>query len=555
MAPAALSGGDTWQQALSPATAAKLFMRLKLRLLANSLRRGWQHVVALVLSVLMGIPAALTAAVVLALVLRRFPEVGGPLVVGCLVVLFVAWAVGPLVGFGTDETLDPSRLGLLPLGPAQLLAGMFAASVVGVGPLATLLVLAGVVAGMAPPGPGAVVTVAAAVVHFALCLTFSRALTTALSRVLRSRRAQDLMILLGTVFGGAVALLAQVPNLLGEQLTRGVPRVLGSVADVLGLTPPGLAGRAMLEARDGNLLPAVAALLGAGAVVVLLGWWWRRSLQQLTTRADPESGRQREGRRVDLFPRWLSFLPRGPLGAIAAKELHYVLREPRLRANLVMVVVFAAALPLVAAFVDALRSPELVLAALGLAWAGTVTSLNALGVDGRAYWIQAISGVGARTELAGRNLASALVSLVLVVASAVALAAVTGGWVYVPVTVCAAAALVGVMLGIGDVVSVRAPQPLPEGSANVWSTSTTGQGCGAVAIQSLAMLVQGIVLLPVAALVVVGIVAWPPALALACPVALAEGAAVWRLGRNLAAGWLDTHHAELVQMFDSARTG
>jgi hypothetical protein len=103
------------------------------------------------------------------------------------------------------------------------------------------------------------------------------------------------------------------------------------------------------------------------------------------------------------------------------------------------------------------------------------------------------------------------------------------------------------MYGLGNVVSVRFPQALPDSPTSVWSTSTTGTGCAAVVAQSVTMAVEFAALAPVAALVVVGLTVWPPALAVACPVALAEGVGVWLLGRNVAAGWLDAHQAELAQ--------
>src|SRR6266536_3274226 len=67
-----------------------------------------------------------------------------------------------------------------------LAAALLVASCVGLPPRATLAALSGAVVGFGPAGPGLVVVVLAVVLEFALCVLAARALTTALSRWLRS---------------------------------------------------------------------------------------------------------------------------------------------------------------------------------------------------------------------------------------------------------------------------------------------------------------------------------------------------------------------------------
>ena len=66
------------------------------------------------------------------------------------------------------------------------------ASATGIAPAATLIALSGAVVGYAWLGPGTLVVTMAVALEFALCLVGARALTTAASRLLRSRRARDL---------------------------------------------------------------------------------------------------------------------------------------------------------------------------------------------------------------------------------------------------------------------------------------------------------------------------------------------------------------------------
>jgi hypothetical protein len=55
-----------------------------------------------------------------------------------------------------------------------------------------------------------------------------------------------------------------------------------------------------------------------------------------------------------------------------------------------------------------------------------------------------------------------------------------------------------------------------------------------------------LLLLPPLVLVVVGVLAWRPALAIACPLAVLSGLAVWRVGLGMSARWLRDHQPELL---------
>jgi len=129
---------------------------------------------------------------------------------------------------------------------------------------------------------------------------------------------------------------------------------------------------------------------------------------------------------------------------------------------------------------------------------------------------------------------------------AVALAAVTGGWRYVPVALFVAVGVLAVVLGVCDVVSVRFPYPVPEVTSNLWAVEGTGQGCLVGLMQMVAFAVQGALLLPVLTLVGVGVFVWRPLLAIACPVAVLYGLVLWRVGLGMGARWLRDHQPELL---------
>jgi ABC-2 type transport system permease protein len=188
----------------------------------------------------------------------------------------------------------------------------------------------------------------------------------------------------------------------------------------------------------------------------------------------------------------------------------------------------------------------MVLASITMAFLAAQNSLNQYGFDGAAYWTQMVAGADPRGDLVGRNLASMATGLLTTAVLAVALAAVTGGWLYVPVALCLGAGVLALSLGVADVVSVRFAYPLPEDATNLWAVQGTGQGCLVGVVQMAAFAAQGVLLAPLAALVVAGLVAWTPALVLVCPLAVAYGVFLWRVGLGLGASWLSGHQPELL---------
>jgi ABC-2 type transport system permease protein len=181
-----------------------------------------------------------------------------------------------------------------------------------------------------------------------------------------------------------------------------------------------------------------------------------------------------------------------------------------------------------------------------MAFLASQNSLNQFGFDGAAYWAHVAAGADPRGDLTGRNLASMVTGMVTTTALALALAAVTGGWLYVPVALFLGLGVLALSLGVADVVSVRFAYPLPDDASNLWAVQGTGQGCLVGVVQMVAFAAQGMLLLPLVALVVVGVVLWTPALVLVCPLAVAYGWFLWRAGLGLGTAWLTDHQPELL---------
>src|SRR5206468_12947289 len=106
------------------------------------------------------------------------------LVVLLVAVLGLGWAVMPLFFPSGDETLDPTRLVMLPLRPQPLVRALLAASLVGIGPVFTLVVLLGSVIAVARGGAAYAVGVVAVVLGLLVCVALARAVAGAQRRLL-----------------------------------------------------------------------------------------------------------------------------------------------------------------------------------------------------------------------------------------------------------------------------------------------------------------------------------------------------------------------------------
>ncbi|GAA0982615.1 transporter [Acrocarpospora macrocephala] len=464
------------------------FVRLKLRLIAGSLRGDLIRQLGFGFSIFAAVVCALFGFLLFSLTRLGSAELALQIGSSVFTLAVLSWMIVPLLAFGLDETLDPSRLALFPLTTRQLATGMFAASATGAWPIASLVALFGGVVGLARGIGGVLLGLVAVPLVFALCLVASRLVTTALSGALRSRRGRD-MLAVAVVF---VVLLTQLPNLI---INQGLPSdslaVFRSTGDALRWTPPGLAAHAI---ADGGLV-GVLDLLILAAVVVLLGWLWIVALRAALVRPDAsnQGGSVRRSRRGGL-------IPDGKLGAILAKELKYARREPRGR------VAWFSAVAVSGVMLFSLRGSEgmsgfglvvgpAVIAAIVIG----VQSSNTFGIDGRSLWMNAVAfGTerDLRTDFAGRQLANFVISgpLLAVVSVAAAVLAGNAGWA-VPATLLAWCVL-GLAMGTGSVLSVISPYTYPE-RMNAFSGAAPGQGGQAFVAGFGALLGAGLLALPV----------------------------------------------------------
>ncbi|MEO3808760.1 hypothetical protein ABGB17_07135 [Sphaerisporangium sp. B11E5] len=500
---------------------AWLFAGLKLRLVAGNLRGGGlTRIAGFVVTVLAALVVGGGGLAVLSLLRLAPADVAAGAGVLVFTLVAVVWVVGPLMAFGVDDTLDPSRLALFPLTARQMAVGMFAASATGPWPFATLLLLTGAVIGVARGPGGVLIGVVAAVLQFALCVVASRAVTTALSRLLRTRRGRDLLAV-----GVLLLILApQIPNLLLQRGAGDAPReMLARLAGTLRWTPPGMAAHAM---ADGGLV-AFAELAVVALVVVVLGAVWIATLRRVMVTADASTqvGSVRRSR-------FDALLPGGVIGAVAAKELKYLRREPRGRLGWMT----AVAVPVITMFSLANSGAPLpgLLAALIPAGAAALMiglqGANAFGLDGRALWMNAVvhaSERDLRTDLAGRHLAVSVAAAPLLLIISVAGALAGGDASSAVPALLGSAGLLGTALGVSAVISVVLPYTFPE-RINSFTSAAPGQGGVALAGAVAALLATSVLAVPVTLPAFLG-ATWVTLLAVPYGLLVAAG------GRRLAA--------------------
>ena len=493
---------------------ARLFIQLKLSLIAGGLRGagGPTRLAGLLLALLIALPVTPLAFSFLA------AQHGRPGAASIAVITFtgflLGWLVLPVTTFGVDETLDPARLALLPLRPAVLARGLLAAAFTGIGPVVTGIVAAGAVAAIATNPLSWLVGLIALAIELCLCVIGSRALLTALSGLLRSRRGADLGVLIAGLLG--VALFAVNLTIQHSVLTSqgypGVLRGLRSVAALARWTPPGLTAHAIAEAAAGHYA-ACAGDLAVGLVTVgLLAWAWITALRHSLEHVESGTATRRSGGRVRAagtsplalasgLRGWLRRVSQRRAVVVAGRELRYYGRDPRRRQRLVSLAVPAFLILYARIVPDRAGADPLLIgqAPVAGALAAAYTGMNLLGVEGPALWLTIVSATrwqDLRADLAGKALANATVSLPVLGLLYGVLALTTPDVSVVATAAGLALCGYGTASGVGAVVSILLPVPVPERRSNAFSGGGPGQGCllGLAILGSL--IVTGVLMIP-----------------------------------------------------------
>ncbi|MGW4343698.1 transporter [Streptomyces sp. NPDC004690] len=460
-APTGPTGRQTPPAAPAP-SITPVVVRLKLSLLRNGLRQSGGRRAAYLTSAVLALLFALSQLLGL-IVLRGHAHIASVAVPGGAL-LALGWAVMPLFFPSGDETLDPTRLVMLPLRPQPLVRALLAASLVGVGPLFTVLLLAGCVIAVAHGAVAWTVAVVAVPLALLVCVALARAVAAANIQLLTSRRGRDLAVLSGLV----VAVGAQLVNFGMQRLGTAGLAQLDPAADVLRWVPPATAVGAVDSASRGDHAAAAAQLaLTAAALAALLGVW-ARSLTRLMTSPDASTVQSPDAAARERSGGGLARLvPPGRTGTVMERSLRYIWRDPKTKAAWVTSLAIGLIVPVFNAL-QGTGSPYFACFAAGMLG---IQMYNQFGQDTSAFWMVALTISTPRdayVELRGRALALLTVTLPYATLVTVLTTALLGGWARLPQVLGLSFGLLGAMLATGAWMSARFPYSIPqEGYKNV----------------------------------------------------------------------------------------
>ncbi|WP_167041383.1 hypothetical protein [Salinibacterium sp. ZJ454] len=427
------------------------FLRLKLRLLANTLKRSPWQVVGTLVGLLYGLGFAVFG--FLALVGLRLVEIdtARAIVVTAGTLIVAGTFIVPLF-FGIDDPLDPRKFSLFGIDTTTLATALAVSTLLGVPALAATVVGVGQVVTFSRGVLATLLSILAIPIIVATCLLAARVSTSIGAFALASRRARDATALVAVV---GLMLLAPVVVLLSEVdwMVDGLG-VLTSFADVAGWTPLGAAWAAPADAAAGDVGPAlIKSLLSLGFVALLWLAWRALVAHMLVTPQREAAATHYSG------IGWFGRVGSSPAGAIAARSITYWMRDARYKVSLVIIpiVPLIMVVPLGIAGVpsDLIALLPVPVVALFLGW----SIHNDVAYDNTALWLHIASNTRGRDDRIGRVLPALALGIPLTLVTSVLCAWVYGDWSVLPAMSGVGLGILLVGLGLSSVMSAQFPYP------------------------------------------------------------------------------------------------
>ena len=512
-----------------------LGVRLRWRLMRNRLRKG-----GLVLFVLGLVASAGFAVVAFGIFAsaRVATDVGRRSIAqGVLGAVLLGWVFLPLMSGGADETVDPTRLALLPLTRRQLAGVLIGGAVSGPATIAVFAALWGLIVGYAPGGVGALIVVAVVPCVFLLGLGLARLTATGLARAQRSRGGRDIAVVLTTLLGATVWLGTQA---IGPALQKADDRSVNRIVNVLGWLPTGWPGRALVAAHDHHPGTAAIWLAATAALAALALSGWARATMRLATMSERVSGTTRSSAGAPLGS------ASTPLGAALAREWRYVRRSPGKRGQFIMTSVMGVGFTVIQVIRNTDHSgPRWAFAGLGAMLFGVSPSFNILGFDSPSLWLDDLSGGMTKVRLRARSLGWLPHVLIPGLLGVVTASVLAGRWQATPLAMIAAVGMSLAGLGVGSFASTVTPMPVLDGDNPwAWRNGMSGKGCSQGLWSVLGLAVMAVCAAPIVIpLVVFYDRPWAYAIAVA---GIALGAGIFALGTRLGARRIGGRGPELI---------
>lgn len=551
-------------------STAITMIRLRWALTWAALRKSVWQTVAYVISLVFVVTTVFSAGVFAWNVGGAFHDVTpaewvGPLydadgLIRALVVLIGSFAVVlvalvQLMMLGEGSTMSSRKFALYGIGDLRLQFGLLASGLSGLPAIAGVLCLGLWALAYRPMGAAAVAgAVVAAPLAVIVMMSFSKMVIALASTLVLSKRGKSAFYIVSVI---TFVVLCQLPSLLlnntGDEAMGGdlgvdvVIAQVGPAATVLGWTPFGAAFQLPFDAMVGawGLVAARVAILAAAAVACFLVCTWCLKRERLTAGA---TGPAVKTKGIGAF----GWMPDSPSGAVSARLLTYLKRDPRQSITFIMPVFFVV--------IFAFQSHGISLVIWqALIWSGWILSIvesNGLAYDGRGLTMEVIAGVRGRTDRMGRVRVYTAIIVGYLLVLAVGIAIYTGDWArpadLVAGLICTAVGLaVGLGgLGLAEIVSCVLMYPVP--SMDKPFSSPQGRAMAQGFFPFVYMLGSVLALLPtgIVALVLLLAGAWAFNWVL-IPVALANGVIMLAAGTWLGGKLMDARMLSIVRTLDS----
>jgi len=442
-----------------------IFLRLKLTLLRNGFRRSPWQIVAFVLGAVWALGLMFSLGTGLVALRWSGMELAGPVVVGLGSLLVLGWALVPLVAFGVDETLDPSRFATLGVRRRALVPGLLIAGLAGLPGLTTAVLGLAAVVTFSRSVVATVLSLVAVTIAVLTAVAASRATTTAAAGLLRRRRTRDVLAIVG---GLAVVGVGPLTNLALARADGDLAEFGRTVANVLGWTPPGFALAAAADAGRGEWVGAGLRLLLAAAVLALTVLGWSLALGPAAT--GPTTRSSSAGGTAGGTHPILSRLPASPAVAVAVRCSRYWRRDPRYlisAASLAVIPLLLVVLPISGGGQIGIWP---LVAGPAVAFVMGWSLHNDVAYDHSAFALHVAAGVRGRDDRAGRVLAAGVWQVPVLVVATVGGTLLAGRPELLPAAFGAAFGLFGAALGVSSLASALVPYPAPAPGANPFQT-------------------------------------------------------------------------------------
>lgn len=463
-------------------------VRLKWQLLRNSLRRSTPQLIGLIVGGTYAL--ALVGGGLIGLIALRFAapsDVARTAIILGGSAATLGWAVVPVIAFGVDQTLDPSRFATFAIPRRQLVLGLLVSSLVGIPAAVTAILAFATVITWSHSALAVLVALVAAAVAVLTCVALSRVTSTAFSAVSGSRRTKETLraLVMLTMAGTWIA-----TQIITRRLSE--PGLLGDIADVLGWTPLGWAWSAPADIVEGHIGSGLLrlALAVVFLMVVLMAWEFllRGALESPKGTSSGRSATRDTG--LGLLAR----LPGTPTGAVAARSIIYWRRDPRYATSAagLLLLPFIALLPSVTGGSRGLSLAMAPFAGYLLGWA----MHNDVSYDGTAFWTHVATGVSGRADRIGRLVPTAILASVLLPFYATLGCALSGRWALWPGIFGMGLGFLLAGFGVASVISAVKPYPVPGPGDNPFG-APPGAAMLSIAVQLVAGTAAVVLNLPV----------------------------------------------------------